>query len=65
MNKESIYWGRLAAIDIKKVESIALNDVEAKIVVETLDSVIDDRYDFLVGYQNKKRCLFCFFREFD
>jgi indolepyruvate ferredoxin oxidoreductase len=54
MNKESIYWGRLAAIDIKKVESIALNDVEAKIVVETLDSVIDDRYDFLVGYQNKK-----------
>jgi len=54
MNKESIYWGRLAAIDIKKVESIALNDVEAKIVVETLDSVINDRYDFLVGYQNKK-----------
>ena len=54
MNKESIYWGRLAAIDIKKVESIALNNVEAKIVVETLDSVIDDRYDFLVGYQNKK-----------
>ena len=54
MNKESIYWGRLAAIDIKKVESIALNDVEAKFVVETLDSVIDDRYDFLVGYQNKK-----------
>ena len=54
MNKESIYWGRLAALDIKKVESIAFSETPPSDLIETLESVIEDRYDFLVGYQNKK-----------
>ena len=54
MNKESIYWGRVAAIDIKKIDSIAFTDNENINAVETLESVIDDRYDFLIGYQNIK-----------
>ena len=54
MNKESIYWGRLAAVDIKKVDSIAFIGNETINAVETVESIIDDRYDFLVGYQNIK-----------
>lgn len=54
MNKESIYWGRLAALNIKKVESIAFSEIPSTEITETLESVIEDRYDFLVSYQNKK-----------
>jgi len=54
MNKESIYWGRLAALNIKKVESIAFSEIPSTEIIETLESVIEDRYDFLVNYQNKK-----------
>ena len=54
MNKESIYWGRLAAVDIKKLETITSADNKSIDYSESLSSMIDDRYNFLISYQNIK-----------
>ena len=54
MNKESIYWGRLAAVDIKKLETITSADNKSIDYSEPLSSMIDDRYNFLISYQNIK-----------
>jgi len=56
MNKESIYWGRLAAIDIKKVEKVAFsqNDILHNEEIETLESIVRDRAKFLTNYQDSK-----------
>ena len=54
MNKESIYWGRLAAVDIKKLETIISADNKYIDYSESLSSMIDDRYNFLISYQNIK-----------
>jgi indolepyruvate ferredoxin oxidoreductase len=54
MNKESIYWGRLAALDIKKLETITSADNKSIDYSESLSSIIDDRYNFLISYQNIK-----------
>ena len=56
MNKESIYWGRLAAIDIKKVENVAFsqNDILQNEEIETLESIVRDRTKFLTSYQDSK-----------
>ena len=56
MNKESIYWGRLAAIDIKKVEKVAFsqNDIIQNEEIETLESIVRDRTKFLTSYQDSK-----------
>ena len=54
MNKESIYWGRLAALDIKKLETITSADNKSIDYSESLSSMIDDRYNFLISYQNIK-----------
>jgi len=55
-NKESIYWGRLAAIDIKKVEQVAYSkiDIDQDSETETLDSIIQERSIFLTSYQDVK-----------
>ena len=52
MNKDSLYWGRYASIDIKLVESIAFKDSAPKAEIETLESIVGDRYKFLQSYQN-------------
>ena len=56
MNKESIYWGRLAAIDIKKVEQVAYSDTDINEDLEelSLKSIIKDRSKFLTSYQDLK-----------
>ena len=54
MNKESIYWGRLAAIDINKLEKITSTENKSIENSESLSSIIDDRYNFLISYQNVK-----------
>ena len=54
MNKESVYWGRLAAIDIKKLEKITSSESKSLELSESLSSIIDDRYNFLTAYQNTK-----------
>ena len=54
MNKESIYWGRLAAVNIKKLETITSADNKSIDYSESLSSMIDDRYNFLISYQNIK-----------
>ena len=54
MNKESIYWGRLAAVDIKKLETITSADNKSIDYSDSLSSMIDDRYNFLISYQNIK-----------
>ena len=54
MNKESIYWGRVAAIDIKKVEALAYSDFTEVKEEESLQSIINDRSKFLISYQNIK-----------
>ena len=54
MNKESVYWGRLAAIDINKLEKITSSESKSLEVSESLSSIIDDRYNFLTAYQNTK-----------
>ena len=54
MNKESIYWGRLAAMDIKKLESITSTKNTSSEVTESLNSIIEDRYKFLIDYQDTK-----------
>ena len=46
MNKESIYWGRLAALDIKKLETITSAYNKSIDYSESLSSIIDDRYNF-------------------
>ena len=52
MNKESIYWGRLAAIDINKVKSVADIDKDKIVKRESLETVIKDRFNFLIDYQD-------------
>ena len=54
MNKESIYWGILAAVDIKKLETITSADNKSIDYSDSLSSMIDDRYNFLISYQNIK-----------
>ncbi len=54
MNKESIYWGRLAAIDINKVKSVADIDKDKIVKRESLETVIKDRFNFLIDYQDEK-----------
>ena len=54
MNKQSIYWGRLAAIDIKKLESITSTKNRTSEAAESLNSIIEDRYKFLIDYQDIK-----------
>ena len=56
MNKESIYWGRLAAVDINKVKKVAYsnNDINEINENETIDSIVNDRFKFLSDYQDNK-----------
>ena len=54
MNKESIYWGRLAAIDINKVKSVADIDKDKIVKTESLETVIKERFNFLIDYQDEK-----------
>lgn len=54
-NKRSFAWGRKAAASRKEVEKIALPESSADIIeIETLDSMIEKRSDFLKGYQNSR-----------
>ncbi|MFC3108400.1 indolepyruvate ferredoxin oxidoreductase family protein [Undibacterium arcticum] len=52
-NKKSFLWGRRAAVDLKRVEAIAL---PAKAIVlqmpKSLDKLIETRVAFLTDYQN-------------
>ncbi|MES2264803.1 MAG: indolepyruvate ferredoxin oxidoreductase family protein [Pseudomonadota bacterium] len=52
-NKKSFLWGRRAAVDLKRVEKIAL-PVQSVIVQmpQSLDTVINKRIDFLTAYQD-------------
>ncbi|MCF8469047.1 MAG: hypothetical protein K9G33_16745, partial [Sneathiella sp.] len=52
-NKRSFAWGRKAAADQAKVEKIALPDAPAGVIgIETLETIIEKRADFLKSYQN-------------
>ncbi|WP_288902688.1 indolepyruvate ferredoxin oxidoreductase family protein [uncultured Sneathiella sp.] len=54
-NKRSFAWGRKAAASRKEVEKIALPESSADVIeIETLDSMIEKRSDFLKGYQNSR-----------
>ena len=54
-NKRSFAWGRKAAASRKQVEQIALPEASADVFeIETLDSMIEKRSDFLKGYQNSR-----------
>jgi len=54
-NKRSFAWGRKAAASRKEVERIALPESSADVIeIETLDSMIEKRSDFLKGYQNSR-----------
>jgi indolepyruvate ferredoxin oxidoreductase len=52
-NKKSFLWGRRAAVDIKRVETLAL-PAQAIVVQmpQSLDSIINKRVEFLTGYQD-------------
>ncbi|MDF2368357.1 indolepyruvate ferredoxin oxidoreductase family protein [Sneathiella sp.] len=54
-NKRSFAWGRKAAASRKQVEQIALPEASADVIeIETLDSTIEKRSDFLKNYQNSR-----------
>ncbi len=52
-NKKSFLWGRRAAVDLKKVERVAM-PTQAIVVQmpQSLDAIIKQRVAFLTGYQN-------------
>jgi len=55
MNKQSLSWGRLAAVNINLVREKALPKKEIEPSKEIgLDEIIKQRKTFLEGYQNKK-----------
>ncbi|MEP6679228.1 MAG: indolepyruvate ferredoxin oxidoreductase family protein, partial [Betaproteobacteria bacterium] len=54
-NRQSFYWGRLAAVDPARVAAAALppaDKPESQRLSETLDEVIDRRVAFLTEYQD-------------
>jgi indolepyruvate ferredoxin oxidoreductase len=54
-NKQAFLWGRRAAVDLAKVERVALP--EENVVVQmpqSVDALIQRRAEFLTKYQNKK-----------
>jgi len=52
-NKKSFLWGRRAAVDLKRVETIALPGKPVVLQMpQSLDTVIKRRVEFLTGYQN-------------
>lgn len=54
-NKKSFLWGRRAAVDLARVEKIALPSQPIVLhMPESLDKVIQRRVAFLTEYQNKK-----------
>jgi len=54
-NKRSFAWGRKTAASRKKVEEIALPKAAADVVeIETVDTIIERRREFLKGYQNNR-----------
>ena len=52
-NKKSFLWGRRAAVDLKRVEHIALPTQTIQVhMPESLDAIISRRYNELVAYQD-------------
>ncbi|TFW31565.1 indolepyruvate ferredoxin oxidoreductase family protein, partial [Massilia horti] len=53
-NKTSFLWGRRAALDMKRVEKLAL-PTQAVVVQmpQSLDAIINKRVEFLTGYQDR------------
>jgi indolepyruvate ferredoxin oxidoreductase len=52
-NKKSFLWGRRAAVDLKRVEKLALPSQAIVVQMpQSLDSIIKKRVDFLTGYQD-------------
>jgi indolepyruvate ferredoxin oxidoreductase len=49
-NKQAFNWGRIAAADPARIESLLADDSSTQ--DQTLDDVIQRRAEFLVGYQN-------------
>ena len=54
-NKQAFLWGRRAAVDLAKVERIALpEDHVIAPLPQSVDALIQRRVEFLTKYQNKK-----------
>jgi indolepyruvate ferredoxin oxidoreductase len=54
-NRQAFLWGRRAAVDLAKVERIALPEENVIVSLpKTLDALIQRRVEFLTNYQNKK-----------
>jgi indolepyruvate ferredoxin oxidoreductase len=56
MNKAAFLWGRRASVDISAVERLLKPKVVAEITArrsETLEELIERRFDFLSDYQNR------------
>jgi indolepyruvate ferredoxin oxidoreductase len=52
-NKQAFLWGRRAAVDLEKVERVALPERKAVVKMpQSVEAVINDRVAFLTAYQN-------------
>ena len=54
LNKRAFMWGRLAAVDIQKVEMVAgIREAQPTVSQEDMGSLVDRRYRDLIAYQNE------------
>ncbi len=52
-NKKAFMWGRMALLDLKKVEEVADVEKQRFTPLEDLDDIVENRYQDLLSYQDK------------